>query len=67
MIKGSCEINTGAYCNGKMDIDGKGIHVKLILVLIVMGRWMLTAKGSCEINTGAYCDGKMDADDKGIM
>ena len=41
--------------------------MKLIPVIIVMGRWRLMARGSCEINTGAYCDGKMDVDDKGIM
>ena len=41
--------------------------MKLIPVLIVMGRWMFMAKGSCEIHTGAYCDGKMDVDVKGII
>jgi hypothetical protein len=25
IAKGSCEINTGAYCDGKMDVDNKGI------------------------------------------
>jgi hypothetical protein len=25
MARGSCEINTGAYCDGKMDVDGKRI------------------------------------------
>jgi len=41
--------------------------VKLIPVLIVMGRWRLMTTGSCEINTGVYCDGKLDIDGKGIM
>jgi hypothetical protein len=63
----SCEINTDAYCDGKMDVDKQGDHVSLIPVLIVMGRWMLMARGSCEISTVAYCDGKMEVDDKGIM
>jgi len=24
MARGSCEMNTGAYCNGKMEVDAKG-------------------------------------------
>jgi hypothetical protein len=25
MTRGSCEINNGAYCDGKIDVDDKGI------------------------------------------
>jgi hypothetical protein len=67
MTRGSCKINTGAYCDRKMDVDGKGNHVKLTPVLIVIGRWRLMTRGSCELNTGADCDGKMDVCDKGIL
>jgi len=41
--------------------------VKLILELIVLGRWRLMARGSCEVNTSAYCDGKIEVDGKGII
>ena len=41
--------------------------MKLIPVLIVMGRWRLVAMGSCEIITGADCDGKMEVEGKAIM
>ena len=41
--------------------------MKLIPVLIVMGRWMLMSRGSFEINSGAYCDGMFDVDGEGIM
>jgi len=41
--------------------------VKLIPVLIVMGRLKLMARGSFEINTSAYCDGKIEVDGKAII
>ena len=40
--------------------------MKLIPVLIVMGRWMLMTRGSCDINTSVYCDGKMEVAGEGI-
>jgi hypothetical protein len=66
MATGSCEINTCAYCDGKMEVDAKG-SCEIILVLIVMETWRLMAMGSCEINTGADCDGKMEVEGKAIM